>query len=123
MTVTVANVATTLLRSPPAEASLDWAAWTMWIDDARRQIKNRLGDLALLDQDDLDYVVRESVALKVKRPDPATQISVSIDDGTISKSYEKGAGQVTITDEWWDLLTPEAVDNGAWTIKPWARRC
>lgn len=118
MAVTTAQIATTLLRPEPAAGSLDAAAWLMWIEDARRQIKNRLGDLTALDPDDLDYVVREAVALKVKRPDPVKQVAVAIDDGSVSKTYETGAGQVAILDEWWDLLTPEDTDRSAWTINP-----
>lgn len=117
MAVDLDDVATTLLRSAPTPSSPEGKAWAMWIDDARRQIQGRLGDLDALDQGTLDYVVREAVALKIKRPDPATKVDVTIDDGSLSKTYEKAAGQVTILDEWWNLLSPGS-DAGAWTIRP-----
>lgn len=117
MAVDLADIATTLLRSTPASSSAEGRAWVMWVDDARRQIAGRLGDLDALDQANLDYVVREAVALKAKRPDPATKIDVAVDDGSLSKTYEKSAGQVTILDDWWNLLSPGS-DAGAWTIRP-----
>lgn len=123
MTVTVDQIATTLLRTAPEAGSIDHAAWTMWIEDARRQIKNRLGELALLDQDNLDFVVREAVALKVKRPDAAKSVAVTVDDSSVSKTYESGAGQVAILPDWWELLTPALDERTAFTINPIRRRC
>lgn len=117
MAVGLADVATTLLRATPEGLSAEGKAWAMWIADARRQIQARLGDLDQLDQDNLDYVVREAVALKAKRPDPATKIDISVDDSSLSKTYEKAAGQVIILDDWWNLLSPGS-DAGAWTIRP-----
>ena len=123
MTVTLTDVATTLLLEPPVADSITGRAWAMWIEDAYRQIRTRFGARYTdLDTGNVDYVVREAVALKVKRPNPETNISISVDDGSVSKTYEKGAGQVTIIDDWWDLLTPDELDTGAWTINPVAGR-
>lgn len=112
MTVNVSDVATTLLRSPASVTDVEDAAWSMWIEDARRQIARRLGDLSELDQDDLDYVTREAVALKAKRPDEAVKVDISVDDASSSRTYERATGQITILDEWWALLSP-AEDSGA----------
>lgn len=121
MAVTYHDVATTLLRTPPDPASTDARAWTMWIEDARRQIRRRF-DLDALDQDDLDFVVREAVAAKARRPGSERQVSISVDDGSVSRTYETGTGQVTILQEWWDLLTPDTDESGAWTINPLPKR-
>lgn len=112
MAVGIDDIATTLLRPAASVTDVEELAWGMWIEDARRQIARRLGDLDDLNQDDLDYVVREAVALKVKRPDEARRVDVSLDDASTSRTYERSTGQVTILDEWWALLSP-AVDSGA----------
>lgn len=103
MAVTIDDVATTLLRPTPAADSIDARAWLMWINAARLKIKNRLGDLDALDQDDLDYVVREAVAAKAENP--SGKKDERIDDysyglaGVVSR-------EITITDEWWAMLSP-----------------
>ena len=114
---TVDDVATTLGRSPSSLTTEETAQWSMWLDDAERQIRKRLGDVALLDQDDLAYVEREAVALKAKRPDPAQQITISVDDGTVSKRYDRDAGQVVILSEWWELLAPD-IEAAAFSTRP-----
>lgn len=115
---TVDDVATTLGRSPSDLTAAETAQWTMWLDDAERQIRKRLGDVTLLDQADLAYVEREAVALKVKRPDPAQRVEISVDDARVARSYEKDTGQVTILTEWWELLAPE--DEGTvFSVRPY----
>ena len=57
-------------------------------------------------------MVREAVAMMAKRPDDATQVTVSIDDGATSKTYRSGTGRVTILDEWWNLLSPTTSTSG-----------
>lgn len=89
--------------------------WSLWISDARMLIEARLGDLDLLDQAKLDYVVREAVVSHIRHPDDATQVSVSIDDGQSSRTYKSGKGRVTILEEWWDLLAPDQ-NAGAFVI-------
>lgn len=119
MTVEPDDIARTLEQEAPSDSSPTFKAWTQWIADARTQIRVRLGDLERLDEEVLDYVVREAVAEKVRNPQGVKQSSVTIDDGTISKTYQGGTGQVTIRDEWWALLTPTPVDDrGAFTIRP-----
>jgi len=123
MGVSPADVARTLEQDAPSESSPTFKAWDQWIADARTQIRVRLGDLDALDEEVLDYVVREAVAEKVRNPAGVKQSSVTIDDGTISKTYQGGTGQVTIREEWWALLTPTKVDNqGAFTIRPGGNR-
>lgn len=113
------DVATTLGRS--SVTSLEFAQWAMWIDGARLLIRNRLGDLSALDQDVLDYVVVEAVALRAKRPDAASQMTVSVDDASVTKRYESGTGQIQILDEWWELLRPSE-SSGAFSTRPSSAR-
>jgi len=118
MAVTPDDIAVALGRTVPASDSPEFAQWSMWIGDARMLIAARLGDLNELNQDALDYVVREAVAAQVRRPDDATQVAVQVDDGQVSRTYRTGAGRVTIRDEWWDLLSPSDSKSGAFSIFP-----
>jgi hypothetical protein len=106
MAVTPEMIAVALGVNAPASDSPQFAQWSMWIDDARLLIEARLGDLTLLDQAKLDYVVREAVVLQARRPDGATQVTTSVDDGSLSRTYQASRGRVAILDEWWDLLSP-----------------
>lgn len=120
MTITADKIATALGRATYTET--EEAQWELWISDALLLIKARLGDPDELDEAKLDYVVREAVVAHVRNPDNATQVTVSVDDASSSRSYRSSKGRVTILDEWWALLAPErtggifAVDmlGGAW---------
>lgn len=117
MSVTPDDIAVALGRTAPEDSSPEFAQWLMWIGDARMLIAARLGDLSALDQDVLDYVVREAVAAQVRRPDDATQVSVAVDDGSVSRTYRSSTGRVTIIDAWWSLLSPPS-SSGAFSIFP-----
>jgi hypothetical protein len=116
MAVTPEMIAVALGRTAPAVDSTEFAQWEMFIDDALMLIEARLGDVTLLDQAKLDYVVREAVAAHVRRPDNATQVTVSVDDGSTSKTYRSGSGRVTIDDELWGILSPTASPRRAFEI-------
>lgn len=88
---------------------------TQWISDAELQIRLRLGDLSELDQDALAFVVREAVALKVLNPEGKQ--SEQIDDYKYTRFGANARGQVFITDEWWDMLSPTS-STTAFTIRP-----
>lgn len=109
--VTSADVAVALGRPAfegPEEAQVDW-----WISSAELKIRNRLGDLAELDQESLKFVVVEAVAAKARNPDSAQY--EAIDDYRYGLPPESRA--VTITDEWWDMLSPVSVpSNAAYTV-------
>lgn len=118
MAVTSSDIATTLLRSTASVTDVEDLAWSMWITDAYRQIERRLGSLDDLVGEDVDYVVREAVALKAKRPDEATKVDVSVDDASTSRTYERSTGQVTILDEWWTLLSPAVDSSVGYSTRP-----
>lgn len=128
MAVTPATIAVALGRTAPDVGSAEYEQWEMWISDARMLIEARLvgensdqvASLDELDQTKLDYVVREAVTAQVRRPDDSTQVAVSVDDGSVSKTYRSGAGRVTIRDEWWALLAPDSdYSTGAFSIRPY----
>ena len=121
--ITTADVATALGRSQPLVDSAERLQWDMWIRDARFLIKARLGDLEALDQEALDYVTREAVAAMVRRPDDATQVDISVDDGRVSRIYQSSQGKVFIRTEWWDLLTPAGSGGASFSIEPDTRVC
>lgn len=118
MAVTPETIAVALGRTAPAEGSPEFAQWELWISDALMLIEARLGDPAELDQTKLDYVVREAVVAHIRKPDDATQVSVSVDDASTSRTYRSSKGRVTIIDEWWDLLAP-AETSRAFSFRPY----
>jgi hypothetical protein len=119
VTITSTEIAVALGRPIPDIGSTEDQQWSMWISDALMLIQRRHTDLGLLDQDVLDYVVREAVVAQVRRPDDATSVDVRVDDGAVSRTYRSSAGRVTIRDEWWDLLDPDSGRGGAFSIRPY----
>lgn len=118
MAVTPDNIAVELGRTAPGSTTAEYAQWEMWIADALMLISARLGDVTLLDQDRLDYVVRLAVAAHVRRPDDATQVAVAVDDGSVSRTYRTSRGRVEIIDDWWALLSPTDTTGKAFSITP-----
>lgn len=118
MAVTPETIAVALGRS--ADPSLgEYDQWTMWIADALMLIQARKDALAIvvtLNVAKHDYVVREAVVAHVRRPDDATQVTVSIQDASTSKTYRSSKGRIEILDEWWTLLGLTAPTGGAWAV-------
>lgn len=121
MAVTPAIIAVKLGRAAPEPGSITEAQWQMDIDDAVMLIENRAEelniDISTISEMKLDYVVREAVAAHIKRPDDATQVSVTVDDGTTARTYQSGKGRIDILDEWWRMLgLVDPDDSGAFSI-------
>lgn len=110
MTVQVSDIETALGRTLTTQ---EQAQATQWIADALMLIGARLGDPAELDQDALDYVVREAVVARFRNPEGFQ--SESIDDYTYRHGSE--TRRVTILPEWWELLAPARV-SGAFSTRP-----
>lgn len=106
MAVTPNMIAVALGVAAPEPGSIKEQQWALWISDAEMLIENRRQklDVGMIDEARVDYVVRESVVAHVKRPDDATQVTISVDDGSSSKTFRSGRGRVTILDEWWTFL-------------------
>lgn len=119
MTVTAAMIGIALGRTgPPTDA--ETAQWDMWIADAVMLIEARALALEIdpadIPEAKLDYVVRQAVVGHVRRPDAATQVTVSIQDASTSKTYRSGSGQIEFLDEWWVLLGLTSSATGAFSI-------
>jgi len=99
-------IAVALGQTAPIAGSVQDMQWAMWISDAEMLIESRrlTLDVGPIDEAKFDYVVREAVVAQVKKPDDSTQVTVSVDDGSTSRSYRSGKGRVSILDEWWILL-------------------
>lgn len=106
MAVTPQMLAVALGMAAPEADSIQEQQWQLWIDDATMLIENRSAQLGGVEIDEVkfDYVVREAVVAHIKRPDDATQVTTSIDDGSSSRTYRSGKGRVSILDEWWTML-------------------
>ncbi|WP_413354031.1 hypothetical protein [Microbacterium sp. 1P06AB] len=117
MAITPAEIAVPLGVDAPEQDSIQWQQWALWISDAEMLIDARIEKLDADEPGDAkrDYVVREAVVSHINKPDDATQVTVSVDDGQTSKSYRSGKGRVTIIDEWWALLGLTEPD-GAFSI-------
>lgn len=105
--VTPAIVAVAAGKDAPEGGSSTEQQWAMWIADALMLIEERITTITpppTLPQAKVDYVVRSAVVAMVRRPDDATQVTMSVDDGSTSRTYSRGGGEVTIKDEWWQLL-------------------
>lgn len=87
--------------------------WQRWIEEARYLISKRLGDIAELNETDVDYVVLHAVVDHAKSPDNATQVDVAVDDARVSRRYSSGSGRVTIIDAWWVLLDPDLTTSSS----------
>lgn len=116
MTVTLESIATILGRDTPDLGSLTANQWNQWIADARMLIEARPLVFDDLNQERLDYVVREAVVAHVRRPDDSTSVEVAVDDGRVAKRYSSASGRVRILDEWWDLLDPGQGEQKAYEI-------
>lgn len=112
MAVTYETVAISLGRTVTL-GSAEEQQITQWIADALLLIGHRLGDTSLLNQDVLDYVVREAVVTRARNPEGMQ--SETIDDYTYRLPSE--TRRVTILDEWWNMLDPDA-GSGAWAVRP-----
>jgi len=118
-TVTPAMVAVALGVTAPDPDSPKAEQWQMWIDDALMLVGSRADSITpapSVDQAKLNYVIREAVAAQVRRPDSATQVTTSVDDGSVSKTYRSSAGRIDIIDEWWALLGLSSAGGGAYSV-------
>ena len=87
-----------------------------WLTGAEMAIQSRLGDVTLLDQAVLKYVETEAVAEKVRRAGRDEEsITVSVDDGSVTRRYATGMSVDDIAGDMWSLLSP-ARSSSAYTI-------
>ena len=94
---TYADVESSLGR-PLSDAEKPRVEW--WLAGAELQIKARLGDVTLLDQDTVRYVEAEAVAARLSNPDGYQ--SETVDDYTYRFASETRG--IVIRPEWWAML-------------------
>lgn len=119
--VTPEDIADRLGQPRPNSGSPQFLQWQGFIDDAYRLISRyqTANDLDAPDPDDLDYVVREAVAALALRPDGASSVDLSIDDGRVSRMYKQDGSAHLDLSSWWSVLWPgSAAGGGAFTIRP-----
>lgn len=117
--VNPAMVATALGQTAPDSGSPQEAQWSMWVADALMLVQARVDSITpapTVDQARLDYVIREAVVAQVRRPDDATQVTVSVDDSSSSRTYRSSKGRIDILDEWWALLGLSSAGGGVFSI-------
>ena len=114
MYATASDVATNLGRSLTDAEAAQAAQWIGW---AESTIQRRLGDLGALDPDTLNMVIVEAVSRRLRMPEPVTQVSVSVDDANVNKTYQKATGLIDILPEWWAALG--WVESGAFSVTPY----
>ena len=118
MAVTPNMIAVALGQAAPVPGSVTEQQWEMWIEDALMLVEQRRLRLDAPEPGEkvLDYVVREAVVAHAKKPDDATQVTISVDDASSSRTYASGKGRVTIHDDWWALLGLVEVNEGAFSV-------
>lgn len=119
MSVTPSMIAVALGQAAPQPGSITEQQWELWISDALMLIESRRVEVdhtEPIDEAKLDYVVRQAVVAHVRKPDDATQVTVSVDDASTSKTYQSGKGRVAILDEWWALLGLVGSSSGAFSV-------
>lgn len=116
MATTVYEVAVELGRPTPVSGSAQDLQWSQWITRTYNLIRERLGNLALLDQETLDDVVLVSVAAHARNPDGVDSYTVSVDDGSDTKRYQHSHGRIVVSAESWERLSSRS-ERGAFTIR------
>lgn len=88
------------ISDPTEREQVEW-----WLSGVELIISGRLGAIASLNQEAVIFVEAETVAEKVRRSGTnESSITVSVDDGSVTRRYDNPASEADITDEWWALL-------------------
>lgn len=120
---TISDVSTRLGR--PITDSNEVAQVEAWLEDIEAIILNRLPDLPGRVAEGTPSAVvvaaveSNAVIRKIKNPDG--KVSEGVDDYNYRLNENARKGELFLTDDEWDLLTPGAPD-GAWTITPGGSR-
>lgn len=101
------------ITDPAEQARIEY-----WLDGIELLIGSRLGDITTLDQTALMYVETEAVVGRVNRAavGGGSSVTVSVDDGAVTRRYE-GVKAGDIIDDWWRLLDPDW-GSGAFSVRP-----
>lgn len=115
----VINIGRPLTESETARVDqwIDWAEATISRGPAGRGEPKRLADL---DPDTLHMVVVEAVTRRLHNPNGDTQVTVSVDDGSMNRTLSRSTGLIEILPEQWAALGWSLTPTGrqAFTIRP-----
>lgn len=111
-----ADVATNLGRTLSAAESAQVEKWIAW---AEATIAARMGSLVNLDSGALNMVIVEAVTMRLRMPEPVVQSTYSVDDASVSRTYQRSTGLIEILPEWWAALG--WVESGAFTVTPYGQ--
>ena len=121
MAVIPEDVATELGRPTPLDTQTH-NQFAGWIDRTERMIRRRADRLGVawddIDPQTLDDVVLLVVAKHAQNPEAVESYDISVDDGREMRRYRSGAGELVITDEWWNWLFPD-MTSGAFSTRPY----
>lgn len=100
------DVAIALGRPISTETERAQVEW--WLGGVELFIAARLGPVADLDETTVRYVEVEAVVAKIQRAGRSeSSITVSVDDGSVTRRYDNAVTASDIADEWWQLLDPD----------------
>lgn len=111
-----ADVATNLGRELTTSETLQAELWIGWAEAtiAKRKPINEL------DAATVQMVVTEAVSRRLRSPEAVSQMSVTVDDATVSRSFQRSTGLIEILPEWWAALGLGAEAGGAFTVTPYS---
>ena len=113
---TYEDVAVALGRPISTEAEQGQVGW--WLNGVELFITARLGNVADLPEAVVKYVEVEAVVAKIQRGGRTeSSITVTADDGSVTRRYENPVTASDITDEWWQLLDPDT-NTATASIRP-----
>lgn len=98
---TASDVATNIGRPLTTNETAQADLWISWAEAA---IQARMGDLSALEPNTLQMVLVEAVTARLRRPEPLSQTSVTVDDATVSKTFQRSTGLIEILPQWWQAL-------------------
>ena len=99
--------------------STEEAQVSLWIGWLEADIALRLPPPTLVDDLVAQRVIVQSIAAYMDNPSAASEVQVSVDDGSVTKRYTKSLGRVQILPELWADLGWSG-DTGAFTVTPYA---
>lgn len=99
-----------------------------WLTDVELKIKGRIPTLDALvtagdiDEDAVVSVESNAVVRKMQNPEGLRQVTTSVDDASVTKIRDRvlSDGELRITDEEWEMLTPSG-SAAAFSITPYGQ--